>query len=239
MLIEDFEDYDQLTEENHPDIMKTLSEEARKLCNEYVRFSIRGKQNLRDATVILDEMMLKAIKLLIDNRKNAQIHAKNPYIFAIPGCSSDNHKYLRSCELMRKFSKDCGAKMPKNLRATDLRKHIATYFINHNINNIDRTKIAKHLGHTMRVHENYYHLSNIAEEICELPLVLSRACGMNNPSTSTNDQNIAQEVTTDDDSSDYDSSDSDSYNLKNTKKSTKCSDDGKIFLFVCYYLLIY
>ncbi|XP_074101782.1 uncharacterized protein LOC141529210 [Cotesia typhae] len=225
IFIEDFEDYDKLSEENHPDIMKTLSEEAKKLCDKYVRFSVRGKQNFRDATVILDEMMLKGIKLLIENRKNHQVLANNPYIFAVPGCSSSNHKYLRSCELMRKFSKECGAKMPSNLRATELRKHIATYFINHNINNIDRTKIAKHLGHTMGVHENYYHLSNIVEEICELPVVLSRACGMNNPSTSTNDQNMAQDVTTDDDSSDHDSSDSDADELNNTKESTKCSKD--------------
>lgn len=232
ILLEDFQDYDRLTEEKYPDIMKTLSEKARELCNKYVRFSIRGKQNLRDATVILDEMMLKSINLLIENRKNAKIHANNPFLFAIPGCSSD-YKYLRSCGLMRKFSEECGAKIPKSLRATDLRKHIATYFINHNINNIERAKIAKHLGHTMGVHENFYHLANIAEEICELPLVLSRACGMTNNDASEN-QSSCESDATDDQSSGNDSSDSDleSNNAEQSKKSSDESNNDIFYLCI-------
>lgn len=225
ILLEDFEGYDQLNEQNHADIMRTLSDQARKYCDKYVRFSIRGKQNLRDATVILDEMMLNAINLLIKNRKNAKIHPNNPFIFAVPGYSSENHKYLRSCELMRKFSKECGAKMPKSLRATDLRKHIATYFVNHNINNLERTKIANHLGHTMAVHENYYHLINIAEEICELPQILSRACGINDATRIDNNPNSKQ-VDSSDNSSESDTSDSEIEPQDTIEASKNDSDEG-------------
>lgn len=235
ILIEDFNDYDRLNEENHPDIMKTLSAEARKLCDKYVRFSIRGKQNLRDATVILDEGMLNAINLLIQNRENAKIHKKNPFIFAVPGSITEDHKYLRSCELMRKFSKDCGAKIPNSLRATELRKHMATYFVNHNINNIDRKKLANHLGHTMGVHENYYHLVNIAEEICELPIVLSRACGIDN-ATNTVDNSPAQDDSTDG-SSESDESDSESNINDHVEVSEKSGDEGMSSNFLLLFVM--
>ncbi|XP_057322736.1 uncharacterized protein LOC130666089 isoform X1 [Microplitis mediator] len=210
ILLEDFEMYDRLSEDTHKDIMKTLSDKAREFCKKYVRFSIRGKKN-RQVSVILDEVMFDSINLLIKNRLNAGIHPQNPFVFGLPGFSSEKHKYLRACTLMRKFSEDCKAEFPKKLRATKLRKHIATYLVNHNINNVERSKIASHLGHSMGVHENYYHLINVAEEICQLPQVLEDACGLNN-NNMTNDKNSAESSDNDLDSdsdSDSDLSDAD------------------------------
>lgn len=134
--------------------MESISAQAREFCNEYVRFSIRGKRG-RDVTVLLDETMFSAIEMLEKNRLKAGIRQNNPYIFGIPRNSDYKYCYLRACVLRRKYSKQCGAQNPESLRGTPLRKHIATYLVNHNAANIDRTKLANHLGHNMGIHENY------------------------------------------------------------------------------------
>lgn len=130
--------------------------------------------------MLLDEKIFESINLLVENRSKAGIHSENPFLFGSPGFVSDKYKYMQACTLLRQFSSQCGADVPSDLRSTKLRKHIATYFVNHNIANLDRTKLANHLGHNMGIYQNCYHLMNVAEEICELPQVLEKACGANN-----------------------------------------------------------
>lgn len=42
VLLEDFKNYDGLSEDTHKDILKNLSAQAREFSKKYVRFSIRG-----------------------------------------------------------------------------------------------------------------------------------------------------------------------------------------------------
>ncbi|XP_057321760.1 uncharacterized protein LOC130678161 [Microplitis mediator] len=203
VLWEDFKLYNSLKQDRFKEIMESISAQAREFCNKYVRFSIRGKRG-RDVTVLLDETMFSAIEMLEKNRLKAGIRQNNPYIFGIPGNSDDKYCYLRACVLMRKYSKQCGAQNPGSLRGTTLRKHIATYLVNHNAANIDRTKLANHLGHNMGIHENYYHLVNVAEEICQLPRVLESACGAKHSKDKNHDSSDDSDSNSEDEQSEAD-----------------------------------
>ncbi|XP_018377294.1 PREDICTED: myb-like protein D [Trachymyrmex cornetzi] len=51
-------------------------------------------------------------------RAQAKIHPNNPYLFGIVGFHKQRHKYLRACDLMRKFANECNADNPERLRGT-------------------------------------------------------------------------------------------------------------------------
>ncbi|KYN28631.1 hypothetical protein ALC57_01950 [Trachymyrmex cornetzi] len=53
-----------------------------------------------------------------DYRAQAKIHPNNPYLFGIVGFHKQRHKYLRACDLMRKFANECNADNPERLRGT-------------------------------------------------------------------------------------------------------------------------
>lgn len=145
--------------------------------------------------------------------------------------------------MLRKFSEDCKAEFPRKLCATKLRKHIATYLVNHNMNNVERSKIASHLGHSMGVHENYYHLINVAEEICQLPQVLEDVCGLND-NNMTNDKNSAESSDNDSDSDSDSGSDlSDAEREKEScslaLESEKFDNNEGIFSYLVFVILCF
>lgn len=125
ILIEDFNCYQGIDDETNKDLFKSLDPKSRQIATKYVRFTIRGKLN-RTVPVLLDNNLLECVKLILKYREHAKVPVDNPYVFVIQGRLQREFKYLRACNLMRKFSEQCGAEHPDRLRGTKLRKHFGS-----------------------------------------------------------------------------------------------------------------
>lgn len=128
ILIEDFKNYESINKNMYSDIYVSLSEENRKIAENYSRFCIRGKLG-RTVPVLLTNELLKCINLILQFRKEAEVPQKNPYVFGLRGYNKNRYRYLRACILMRKFAEECNAIESSSLRGTILRKHVATHCI--------------------------------------------------------------------------------------------------------------
>ncbi|KAG5864218.1 hypothetical protein JTB14_010026 [Gonioctena quinquepunctata] len=116
-----------------------LSDCDRTYVKEYIRFVIRGKL-ASGVPVLLHKSMHKSTNLLLKYRKEAGVAENNPYIFGLHQCRDDAKtvsRHMCSTSLIRKYSQECGATNPKTLRATTLRKHVATKSRSLNLNNED------------------------------------------------------------------------------------------------------
>lgn len=80
----------------------------------------------------------------------------NPDVFGIQGRLQSEFKYLRACNLMRKFSELCGAEHPDRLRGKNLRKHIAITCITLNLEEKEISDLANFMGHAEKIHEGIY-----------------------------------------------------------------------------------
>lgn len=177
LLIKDFENYEQISESTDKDLLQSLSGEAREIAKKYVRFTIRGKL-MRTVPVLLSAQLLQCIELILKCRGNAQVSAENPYLFGIPGYNKSCFKYLNACELMRRFSTECGAQRPWILRGTSLRKHVATISVALDLSENDVSDLAKHMGHAITIHKEIYRQPIISRDIVRMSQVLEKAQGV-------------------------------------------------------------
>lgn len=90
------------------------------------------------------------------------ISKENPYLFPFTQLSNT---CMRASDVIRKFSKDSGAKNPGNITSTRLRKHVATVTQILNLSDGDNEQLATFLGHTKDVHEEFYRLSDSAFQV--------------------------------------------------------------------------
>lgn len=174
--ISEFQSYQSIDEETNKDIYKSLSLEAQKLAQKYVRFVIRGKLG-RTVPVLIHSELLKCINLILDYRSQAKVSCKNPYLFGIPGYDKKRYKYLRACNLIRTFAVACGASMSQTLRGTQLRKHIATKCISLNLLEHQVEDLSNHLGHTEKIHKEHYRLPIVSRDILQVSKLLEYAQG--------------------------------------------------------------
>lgn len=176
VLIEDFERYESLNENNYPDLFNTLTGEMKILAKRYVRFAIRGKLG-RTVPVLLSANLVQCIQMILNHRKHAKVPEKNPYIFGLPSVLTNRYKYLRACDLMREYSSACKARVPQSLRSTQLRKHIATQCGILDISESQTLLLADHMGHDVAIHKKHYRQACLNKEILQLSKLLEKASG--------------------------------------------------------------
>ncbi|KAF5307446.1 hypothetical protein FQR65_LT18402 [Abscondita terminalis] len=172
MYIEDFQNHEKI---NSDDLLN-MSQESQQIAKNYVRFVIRGKLN-RTVPVLLSLHLKQCIQLILKYRTMANVSSNNPFVFGIPGGSNKRYKYLRACQLMRKFANDSGAHFPHQLRGTKLRKHIATNCINLNLSENEVIDVANFMGHEERIHRKHYRQPIVSREILRMSQVLVSAQG--------------------------------------------------------------
>lgn len=191
----------------------------------YIRFCIRGKLG-RPVPVILDCEMKSCIDLLLQYCKDAKIPKGNPYIFALQGYDKKRFKYLRACDLLRRYSLECGASMPFRLRGTKLRKHIATRCITLNLSESDVTELANHLGHNKNIHLKHYRQPIPQFEILKMSRLLKIAQGENNDFEQNDNENNTNENFTINETSQQTDSDENS-DINNSDTNLICDATGK------------
>ncbi|XP_015125250.1 uncharacterized protein LOC107047038 [Diachasma alloeum] len=186
LYLEDFQSYRSLDHTANKEAYNALSEEGKKLARKYVRFEIRGKLG-RGVPVLVDNDVLNCLNLLIEHRERAGVPPDNRYLFGLPSSDKDRLRYHRACELMREYSTKCRAENPQTLRATQLRKHIATRCINLNLTDGQVTDLANFMGHHEKIHKEIYRQPVLETDIVKISKLLKTAQGCDESDDSENE----------------------------------------------------
>lgn len=142
---------------------QTMSEEDLGLTNLEKRFTsklsrveITGKKG-RTVAVLLTDQMRKGLDELIINRPFVDINVENKHIFCILG---DSLSYIRGGDVLREYGNACGLQRPDAIRATKLRKHVATMTQIMSFKENELDILADFMGHDIRTHRHFYRLSD-------------------------------------------------------------------------------
>lgn len=150
------------------EVQETLSSFEKHLLHAISRFEIRGKRG-RKVAVLVTTQYKHQIELLNGTRSVGRIDPNNNYLFPRPGSSRTP---LACSELLRRYSKICGAKEPIMLTSTNLRKHlgVTSQLLNLKKNELDL--LATFMGHDIRIHRQYYRLPEDTLELVKVSKIL-------------------------------------------------------------------
>ncbi|XP_037877153.1 uncharacterized protein LOC119628419 isoform X2 [Bombyx mori] len=148
-----YENYDKKDNENnkYEEFDKALSATEKILVNSLKRIVIRGKRG-RGVPVLFSKDVQKDIDILISLR-HKYVNTDNDFLFSKAGGS-----VICGYRTIEKYAKACGAKNPKALTSTRLRKHLATLTQLFNMSENDMEQLASFMGHTMSIHKQNYRL---------------------------------------------------------------------------------
>lgn len=155
------------TSDPHEDVDWALSEVEKKLCRHFSRIVIRGKRG-RPVPLLLTQKMLCALELLVKQRDACGVLKDNRYFFARPEALT----HLRGSDCLSDFANACGAKCPKSLTSTRLRKHAATLSTVLNMTDSEMDQLANFLGHDIRIHREFYRLPEKTLQLAKISKVL-------------------------------------------------------------------
>jgi len=113
----------------------------------------------RFVPVLLSNNMNLAVDTLMTNRSKVGICPQNPYVFA-----NREEKYIRGHDCLRNMSHPAGCQFPERINSTSLRKYVATVIQLFDLQEVHVDLIARHLGHDLRVHRDFYRLQEHAQE---------------------------------------------------------------------------
>ncbi|XP_056330265.1 uncharacterized protein LOC130242246 [Danio aesculapii] len=151
----------------HEDVDWALSEVEKKLCRHFTRVITRGKRG-RPVPILLTPKMLSSLELLVEQREACGVLKDNAYMFARPEAMT----HFRGSDCLRGFAKQCGAKCPKALTSTRLRKHAATLSTVLNMTDTEMDQLANFLGHDIRIHREFYRLPEKTLQLAKISKIL-------------------------------------------------------------------
>ncbi|XP_042609868.1 uncharacterized protein LOC109047651 [Cyprinus carpio] len=113
--------------------------------------------------------MLDSMELLVKNRQACGVLDENIFFFAKPLTETS---YYKGTDCIRKVAHQCGAKHPKTLSSTKLRKHIAMLSKVLNLTDTELDQLADFMGHDIRVHRKFYRLPEGTLQLAKISKVL-------------------------------------------------------------------
>ncbi|KAI4470857.1 hypothetical protein MML48_1g16811 [Holotrichia oblita] len=155
---------DQCTEE----LKSSLTSLERNLAEKLTIVEIVGKRG-RKVALILTEETKTSIDLLLEHRCEISVHSENIYIFA-RGNNSLGH--LRGHDCLRQLCTEAQLLHPEYITGTKLRKYIATVCQVFSLSETENDWLARHLGHDIRVHREFYRLHENAVELTKVSRLL-------------------------------------------------------------------
>jgi len=132
---------------------------------------IKGKRG-RKVPILLTKEVKEAIDVLVKRRSEVGINPENPYLFAATGNGSLGH--LRPWECLRKVAtcEELNLEKPEAVTSTRLRKYVATVSQILDLQENELDWLARHLGHDIRVHREYYRLHDSTIELAKVGKLL-------------------------------------------------------------------
>lgn len=156
------------SEQTTEECKSALTQFERQLAKHFVVVEVSGKRGRR-VPIILSPDMKRGIDLLLKTRKSAGISNKNPYVFARNG---NLLECIRGHDCLRKCCEQAQLNSPENINGTKLRKYVATVVQIINLTENETDWLARHLGHDIRVHRDFYRLHESAVELTKVSRLL-------------------------------------------------------------------
>ena len=147
------------------EIMHGLSTFEQALAKKLERIEIRGKRGRR-VPVLLTERHKQQVECLIRKRPH---DVESRFLFPRGTHTSTP---LSTSDILRTFSRECGAEQPDLLTSTSLRKQIATMSQILNLKDHELDALADFLGHDIRVHRQFYRLSEDTVQVAKISKLL-------------------------------------------------------------------
>ena len=147
-----------------PEIETALTKFEVHMANSIHRIEVRGKKGKK-----VPIFLTKAMKSNIDHilRRRRVLCIDTPYIFALSNVP------LRGYDCLRKMAVECGAKNPEQLTSTNLRKQLGTLMQALNLSEDEQDIVAKFMGHDIRVHRQFYRLTDNVLQAAKVTKVLA------------------------------------------------------------------
>lgn len=168
MTISDFFSRPKWSEQGTEELKKSLSDFEKKLAKELTVIEIIGKRG-RKVPILLNEETKTSVEALIKTRDKADIAKENCYVFARSGGSLLN---MRGHDCLKKICSSVQLQQPESITSTKLRKYIATVCQLFNFTENEYDWLARHLGHDIRVHREFYRLHESAVELTKVSRIL-------------------------------------------------------------------
>lgn len=166
ITLKDFTERPKWSSQKNEDISKSLTELEKKLAEKLDMIKVSGKRG-RHVPILLTQDVVKAMDLLVRERRNVTVRENNKYFFATTG-----DKYLRGHEVLHTYVNNAGVSNPAAITSTNLRKYIATVSQVISLDKEELEWIADHLGHSIEVHRDFYRLQESTLEMCKVSKLL-------------------------------------------------------------------
>ncbi|KAG5862139.1 hypothetical protein JTB14_035810 [Gonioctena quinquepunctata] len=168
MTIEQYSTRPLWSEQTTEESKNAMTDFEKQLAKHFCVVEIYGKRG-KKVPVLLTPDMKHAVDLLIKTRTLAGISKENPYVFARTGSSLE---YMRGHNCLRKCLSNVTLQSPENINGTKLRKYVATVTQIINLTENETDWLARHLGHDIRVHRDFYRLHESAVELTKISRLL-------------------------------------------------------------------
>lgn len=172
MLLEAFTKRPQWESQTLEVITSTLQPLEKQLMKRLDMVEIRGKRG-RKVAVILTPDMKEAIDVLVEKRQRVGINNNNRYLFA--RASAASLTYIRGWDCLKKHACDANLQLekPELITSTRLRKYIATVSQVLDLDERELGWLARHMGHNIDIHKEYYRLHDSTIELAKISKILT------------------------------------------------------------------
>ncbi|CAG9835041.1 unnamed protein product [Diabrotica balteata] len=150
------------------ELKNSLTPLENKIASSLTMVKIMGKRG-RIVPILLTSEIKETIDLIISQRIQYGVLSENPYVFAI---SKTTGSHMRGHDCLKKWCEEADLNAPDLVTSTKLRKYVATVCQIFNLNENEYDWLARHLGHDVRVHREFYRLQENAVELTKVSRLL-------------------------------------------------------------------
>ncbi|KAG5866890.1 hypothetical protein JTB14_037491 [Gonioctena quinquepunctata] len=170
ILIEDYENYEIVKEEEVADDIDSLSREQ---IRKWARIRFTGKLGKNTASLVHRSLGFKAIKLILEYRERAGVNPIDRYVFGEPSQFHTQNTF-QACQLIRKFALESGIENPKLLRTRLLRQHLAIETATSSVDHRLEGRVSDFMSHKRQIHQDYYVLTQKRDDITKVSQLLEK-----------------------------------------------------------------
>lgn len=130
---------------------------------------VRGKRG-RKVPILMTADIVNGINALLKTREAVGVHCNNKHIFAAP--TRNSIKYLRGPDCLHSVVNQLDLENPFAVKSTQLRKYVATVSQIIDLSESELDWLARHMGHDIAVHREYYRLHDSTLELAKVSKLL-------------------------------------------------------------------
>eukprot|EP00112_Aurelia_sp_Birch-Aquarium-sp1_P004128 Seg1469.8 transcript_id=Seg1469.8/GoldUCD/mRNA.D3Y31 product="hypothetical protein" protein_id=Seg1469.8/GoldUCD/D3Y31 len=167
--IKQFQERPSWTEIGMEEMTRSLKPLELELCKRLDLVYIKGKRG-RKVPILMTKEIVKSIEALIASRDSVGVSDENKYVFAAPTRGSAKH--LRGPDCLNTAVSKVDLENPNAVKSTKLRKYVATVSQIIDLSESELEWLARHMGHDLSVHREYYRLHDHTLELSKVSRLL-------------------------------------------------------------------